>query len=194
MNEMTDSSDGVDGNVETAKSAASVLPCLSRRSFLVAGSSATVVLAAGCAGISFPKGTGLEVVSYPRKRIASLKDIRPHQSLSFSYPEEGYAYNSFLVQLDGEAAGGVGPGNSIVAFSGTCTHMGGPLGGQYRREHAVVGPCPLHLTTFDLRKHGMVVSGHGTDTLPQVKLEIEGGEVYATAVMGLIYGLDRNKA
>ena len=181
-------------NIETTESAASVLPCLSRRSFLLAGTSATVVLAAGCAGISFPKGAALKVVEYPRKRIASLKDVRAHQPIAFNYPEQGAYYNSFLVQLDGEAAGGVGPDNSIVGFSGTCTHMGGPLSGRYHAEHAVVGPCPLHLTTFDLRKHGMVVSGHGTDTLPQVKLEIDNGEIYATAMMGLIYGLDRNTA
>ena len=181
-------------NIETAASAEPVLPCLSRRGFLLAGTSATVVLAAGCAGISFPKGTALKVVEYPRKRIASLKDVQAHRPIGFSYPAEGSLYNSFLVQLDGEAAGGVGPDNSIVAFSGVCTHMGGPLSGQYRAEHAVVGPCPLHLTTFDLRKHGMVVSGHATDTLPQVRLEIENGEIYATAMMGLIYGLDRNAA
>ncbi len=179
---------------EPAASATELLPCLSRRGFLLAGSGATVVLAAGCAGISFPKGTALKVVTYPRQRIASLREVRAHRPISFSYPEQGPLYNSFLVQLDGEAAGGVGPDNSIVAFSGACTHMGGPLSGQYRREHAVVGPCPLHLTTFDLRKHGMVVSGHGTDTLPQVKLAIENGEIYATAVMGLIYGLSRNTA
>ena len=181
-------------NVETKEPAAPVLPCLSRRSFLLAGSSATVVLAAGCAGISFPKGTALKVVEYPRKRITSLTDVQAHLPITFNYPEESYLYSSFLVQLDGEAAGGVGPNNSIVAFNGSCTHMGGPLSGQYRREHAVVGPCPFHLTTFDLRKHGMVVSGHATDTLPQVKLEIENGEIYATAVMGLIYGLDQNAA
>ena len=177
---------------QTTDSAAPVLPCLSRRGFLLAGTGATVVLAAGCAGIRFPKGTALKVVSYPRKRIASLRDVRAHQPIAFTYPEEGALYLSFLVQLDGAGAGGVGADDSIVAFSGSCTHMGGPLSGQYRREHAVVGPCPLHLTTFDLRKHGMVVSGHATDTLPQVKLEIQDGEIYATAVMGLIYGLDRN--
>ena len=188
MSEMTEK------NLETTESATAVLPCLSRRHFLLAGTGATVVLAVGCRGFSFPEGTALKVVAYPRKRITSLSDIRAHKPISFSYPEEGYVYNAFLVQLDGEASGGVGPNNSIVAFSGTCTHMGGPLSGQYRREHAVVGPCPLHLTTFDLRKHGMVVSGHATDTLPQVKLEIENGEIYATGVMGLIYGLARNTA
>ena len=181
-------------NIETAESATAALPCLSRRSFLLAGTGATVVLAAGCAGISFPEGTALEVVTYPRQRIARLSDVQAHKPIKFSYPEKGFIYNSFLVQLDGEAAGGVGPDNSIVAFSGSCTHMGGPVSRNYNAAHAVVGPCPLHLTTFDLRKHGMVVSGHGTDTLPQVKLEIENGEIYATAMMGLIYGLDRNTA
>ena len=36
------------------------------------------------------------------------------------------------------------------------THMGGPLGGTYQGRYKLLGPCPFHLTTFDLAKHGMV--------------------------------------
>jgi len=166
--------------------------CLSRRGFLLAGGSATVILAAGCAGLRFPRGTALQVVEYPRKRVAGLADVKPHKPLIFSYPGEGPQSLSFLIDVDDLAAGGVGSNQSIIAFSGTCTHMGGPLAGAYVKEWAVAGPCPLHLTTFDLRRHGMVASGHATESLPQVRLEIEGDDIYATGVMGLIYGLDRN--
>ena len=170
------------------------LGCLSRRDFLLASGSATLVVAAGCAGLTFPKGTKLEIVEYPRQRVAGLNDIEPHRPIAFNYPGDSHQFSSFLVDLDDRAAGGVGSKQSIVAFNGTCTHMGGPLSGNYRREYGVIGPCPLHLTTFDARRHGMVVSGHATESLPQVRLEVVAGDVYATGVMGLIYGLDRNEA
>lgn len=170
------------------------LGCLSRRAFLLAGGSATAVMAAGCAGVSFPEGFGLQVAKYPRRKIALLSDIQPHVPLMFSYPDEGPHYASFLVDVGDRAAGGVGLGSSIVAFNGTCPHMGGPLIGTYKKEYGVTGPCPLHLTTFDLRRHGMVVSGHATESLPQIQLEVDGNNVYATGVMGLIYGLQRNTA
>ena len=70
---------------------------------------------------------------------------------------------------------------------------GGPLAGTYNAKHRITGPCPLHLTTFDLKRHGMVVSGHATETLPQMRLEVVGGDVYATGVMALIFGLQSNR-
>lgn len=165
--------------------------CISRRGFLLAGGSATLILGTSC-GFRFPGGTGLEVVEYPRVRVASVSEVKPHRPLAFSYPDP--RFGNFLVRLEGRAAEGVGPDDSIVAFSSTCTHMGGPLAGTYRREHALTGPCPLHLTTFDLRRHGMVASGHATESLPQVRLEVVEGEIWATGMMGLIYGLDRDEA
>ncbi len=84
--------------------------------------------------------------------------------------------------------GGVGPKKDIVAFSSLCTHMGGLMVGAYRKEDKIAGPCPLHLTTFDLTRHGMVVAGHATESLPQVVLEVEGGDIYAKGILGLVYG------
>ena len=72
--------------------------------------------------------------------------------------------------------------------------MGGPLQGTYKPEHQVLGACPLHLSTFDLTRHGMVVSGHATESLPQVLLETENDDILATGVMGLIYGYSANLA
>ncbi|MBI1906526.1 MAG: arsenate reductase (azurin) small subunit, partial [Rhodocyclales bacterium] len=60
--------------------------------------------------------------------------------------------------------------------------------------YQVLGPCPMHLTTFDLTKHGMVVAGHGTESLPQILLEVEGDDIYAVGVMGLIYGYADNQS
>ena len=34
----------------------------------------------------------------------------------------------------------------------------------------------------------MVVSGHATESLPQIVLEINGDDIYAVGVMGLVYG------
>jgi arsenite oxidase small subunit len=101
---------------------------------------------------------------------------------------------NMLVKLGRPAGGGVGPDQDIVAFSTLCTHMGGPLGGQYRAPHKVVGPCPLHLTSFDLTRHGMVVAGQATESLPQIVLETRGDEIWATGVMGLIFGYHANLA
>jgi arsenite oxidase small subunit len=81
-----------------------------------------------------------------------------------------------------------GQKKDIVAFNQQCTHMGGPLDGTYKPQHQVLGPCPLHLTTFDLTRHGMVASGHATESLPQIVLEIKGDDIYAVGVMGLVYG------
>lgn len=56
------------------------------------------------------------------------------------------------------------------------------------------GPCPIHLTTFDLTRHGMVVSGHATESLPQIVLETEGDDIYAVGVMGLLHNYASNLA
>ena len=40
----------------------------------------------------------------------------------------------------------------------------------------------------------MVVSGQATETLAQVVLEARGDEIWATGVMGLIYGYHSNLA
>jgi arsenite oxidase small subunit len=39
----------------------------------------------------------------------------------------------------------------------------------------------------------MVVSGHATQGLPQIILELEGDDIMATGVMGLIFGYHDNQ-
>ncbi len=154
--------------------------CMSRRSFLLAGA---VVITYPALGLSFQEK------AYPRVRIASLAEVLQDEPLHFHYPTPDTHSTNILVKLGEAAGGGIGPDKDIVAFNQLCTHMGGPLIGTYKKTHKVLGPCPLHLTTFDLTRHGMVVSGHATEALPQVKLELSGEDIFATGVTGLIYGL-----
>lgn len=170
-------------------------PCMSRREFLFGGgvTIATIALAS-LPGILHAKENGVfKVVGYPRKKVARLSELKPDEPVEFQYPHEHPNCASFLVKLGQEASGGVGSEKDIVAFNSLCTHMGGSLMGLYKGTYKAIGPCPVHLSLFDLGRHGMVVSGHATESLPQVVLEIEGDDIYATGVMGLIYGFADNK-
>ncbi len=171
------------------KQSESVVPCVTRRRFLMAsgGVTATSMILSALPGMVGELHA--EVVEYPRKKIAKLSDLKPDTPFNFNYPDKDPLHSfSFLVKLGAPAGGGVGADKDIVAFSALCSHMGGMLAGAYRGEDKIAGPCPLHLTTFDLTKHGMVVAGHATESLPQVVLDLEGDDIYATGILGLIYG------
>jgi len=129
---------------------------------------------------------------YPRVKVASLSDLSRHSVVDFSYPTESSPASLFW--LDRPATGGVGDNQEIVAFSTFCTHMGCPLAGQYNPEHAVLGPCGCHFTTFDLTMRGQVVIGQATEDLPQIILDIDGDDVFAVGTMGIVYGFRDNLA
>lgn len=169
-------------------------PCLSRRAFLLSGGTGVTVMALGGLSPAFGQGAALQLASYPRRRIGRVSQLKVDQPVYFQYPWKDFHSTNMLVKLGVPAGGGVGPDQDIVAFSTLCTHMGGPLQGQYRGQYKVLGPCPFHLTTFDLTKHGMVVAGQATESLPQIVLESKGDELWATGAMGLIYGYHANLA
>ena len=168
--------------------------CLSRRAFLLAGGTAATVIGLGSLSQVFGESAALAVASYPRRRIARLSQLVEGRPIPFKYPWGDANSVNMLVKLGVPAGGGVGPERDVVAFSTLCTHMGGPLAGQYRAQYKVVGPCPLLLTTFDLTKHGMVAAGQATESLPQIVLETKGDEIWAAGVMGLIFGYHSNLA
>ncbi|MBC3884115.1 arsenate reductase (azurin) small subunit [Undibacterium sp. FT31W] len=158
---------------------------MSRRQFLLSGGVTIALIGLG----SLPgmvQAAQLLKASYPRQKIGSLPALKTGVPLDFNYPYPDV--RNILVKLGVEAGGGVGVQKDIVAFNQQCTHMGGPLDGTYKQEHQVLGPCPLHLTVFDLTHHGMVTSGHATESLPQIVLEIQDDDIYAVGVMGLVYG------
>lgn len=159
--------------------------CMSRRQMLLSGGAAvTLITLGGLPGMA--EAAQALKADYPRQKIGSLAALKRGVPVDFSYPYPGI--RNILVKLGVPAGAGMGVGKDIVAFNQQCTHMGGPLDGTYKPEYQVLGPCPLHLTTFDLTRHGMVVAGHATESLPQIVLEIKGDDIYAVGVMGLVYG------
>ena len=186
MSEQTGLLEQINGPAEAQKTAR---PCLmNRRSFLLTSgvSTATVMVA-------MHTGEGLAqvpavVATYPRKLIAKLSELKTDEPIDFSYPDEGAFAESMIVKLGREAGGGIGADKDVVAFNYTCTHQGGPLQGTYQAADKALGPCPLHLTTFDLTRHGMFISGQAYQSLPQVLLELDGDDIYAVGMFDLIYG------
>ena len=70
--------------------------------------------------------------------------------------------------------------------------MGGTLRGRYKHEFKSMGPCPFHLSTFDLTKGGAPVHASATQNLPQIDLVIEDGRAVAIGMQGLVYGYRDN--
>jgi arsenite oxidase small subunit len=135
--------------------------------------------------------TKVPVATFARKRIARLSELSEATPIEFNFPSAAIHTNCMLFKLGKAAGGGVGDDDDIVAFSARCTHMGGDLSRGYIKDHQLVG-CGEHLTTFDLTRHGIMVAGHATDRLPQILLEIEGDEIFATGIVGLLYGYAAN--
>ena len=134
-------------------------------------------------------------MGYPRKKIGTLSGLRNNQPVDFSYPDDEQNSQCMLVKMGGaKAGGGIGPKRDVVAFSYLCTHQGGFMKGKYQAvgPHRVLGQCPLHLSTYDLTRHGIIVSGQAYQSLPQVLLELDGDDIYAVGMMGLLFGRDKN--
>jgi arsenite oxidase small subunit len=163
---------------------------VSRRNFLKLGGATlvTLTLPAYLSKAGVPATFQAQQVDYPRQVIGSLSQLKAGVPVSFNYPWDHPLSANLLLRLNEPAGGGVGPDNDVVAFNTFCPHQGGPLSEQFQGDVGVAGPCPLHWTTFDLTRHGMVVSGHSTQGLPQIVLETEGDDIIATGVMGLIFG------
>ena len=165
---------------------------MSRRKFLLtSGVSTATVMVTMNMGSSLADVPAI-AATYPRKKIARLSDLKTDKPLAFEYPDEGAFAQSMLVKLGREAGGGIGPQKDIVAFNNFCTHQGGDLTGTYKADTKSMGACPLHLSTYDLTRHGILISGQAYQSLPQVLLELKGDDIYAVGVFGLIYGRHEN--
>jgi arsenite oxidase small subunit len=162
---------------------------MSRRQFLLtSGATTATVMVVINAGTPFAEEVPAVVATYPRKLIAKLSALKQDTPVDFQYPDEGAFAESMIVKLGVQAGGGVGPNQDVVAFNYTCTHQGGPLAGTYKADTKSLGACPLHLSTYDLTRYGILISGQAYQSLPQVLLELEGDDVYAVGIFGLIYG------
>ena len=155
--------------------------CQSRRDFLLGGGKLLVLVAAS--GIT--EAVWAQRAGHAPLAVARLSALKPGEPYYFEYPQAG-DFN-MLVKLGVAAGGGIGPQADVVAFSTRCTHLGGKLRGTLQAEVHVLGPCPRHLTTFDLSRHGVVITGHATASLPQVVLELDGDQIRAVGMQGLVY-------
>jgi arsenite oxidase small subunit len=159
-----------------------------RKQALIAGGAGAAVVAGGGAAIAIAtSGDGGE--DYPRFAVAKVADLQPNTPVPFQYPLKGQ--QSVLVDLGEEVPGGVGDRSSIVAYSVLCQHMGCQVPYEARDRHF---QCPCHQTKYDPAREGYVIQGVAQTPLPRIELEIDGDDVVAVGVNGLIYGYRENLA
>lgn len=125
--------------------------------------------------------------AYPVVDVAPLDAIKVETPVAFTYPDQNSP--AVLLRLQHSAPGGVGPNDSIVAYSGLCTHKGCPVAFRPERKLLI---CPCHWSSFDPAKAGQMVIGQGSEALPQITLRVSGTMVQAVGVSGLIYGRETN--
>lgn len=171
---------------------------VTRRQVMVGAAVGSAALAASGLLTGKPAMAGGRLDGYPRKLIGQVSALQTDQPVVFTYPQDSPSiFRSALIKLGVPAADGVGPEGDIVAYNGRCPHQGGELVPEddtlrYDAASKTLGPCPWHLSTFDARNEGIITSAHSTQNLPQVALEVEGDNIYAVGVKGLIYGMPDN--
>jgi len=165
---------------------------MSRRAFLLTSGTATATVMVTMNRNGAQAQVPATVATYPRKKIATLSELVNDEPVDFEYPDEGAYASAMIVKLGTEAGGGIGPDKDVVAFNYFCTHQGGPLHATYKGDTKSLGACPLHLSTYDLTRHGILISGQAYQSLPQVLLELDGDDIYAVGIFGLIFGRHDN--
>jgi arsenite oxidase small subunit len=157
---------------------------VTRRDFIRISSATTL---AGSLPAVAATGAKPAADAYPVKTIAELGALKVDVPVAFVYPDENSP--ALLLRLKQPAAGGIGPGNAIVAYSILCTHKGCPVA--YRPERKLL-ICPCHWSSFDPAKSGQMVIGQGSEALPRIALHLQGNAIEAIGVEGLIYGRHTN--
>jgi nitrite reductase/ring-hydroxylating ferredoxin subunit len=102
-----------------------------------------------------------------RKRIASVADVAIGQAISFHFPTDR---DPCLLIRQSE--------DVFLAYSSVCTHLMCPVRPDVGNNQL---HCPCHEGFFDLAS-GNPTAGPPRRALPKIELQIERGEVYATAV------------
>jgi arsenite oxidase small subunit len=171
---------------DEVRSPANIFP-VSRREFL----------RIGCTTISGPLVVGMVPALasaaiakddvYPTIDVVAVDAVKENAPVPFTYPDA--ASPAVLLRLRQPATNGIGPNNTIVAYSGLCTHKGCPVAFRPERKLLI---CPCHWSSFDPAKAGQMVIGQGSQSLPQIALRINGKMIQATGVTGLIYGRETN--
>ena len=157
---------------------------LNRRDML--SLSAVAGLSAGVGSLG-QRQAQAESAKMPMVDITSLSDLEARGQVEFEYPDENSP--AILLRLAEPVDGGVGPDQSIVAYSLLCTHKGCPLNWNAEQKMLI---CPCHWSSFDPAKQGRLIIGQGSQSLPQITLTLDDGKIRAVGVEGLIYGRQTN--
>lgn len=123
----------------------------------------------------------------PTIDVAQLADVEPGAEILFDYPDENSP--AILLRLDRAVEDGIGPDQSIVAFSLLCTHKGCPVAWNAEQQMLI---CPCHWSSFDPAKKARMIIGQASQALPQIVLSLSDGVIRAVGVEGLIYGRQTN--
>jgi len=146
--------------------------------------------AVGAAGLVAHKGisqSAAQTGGFPTVQVAQLSDLSVGAEIEFDYPDADSP--AILLRLESPVEGGIGPDQTIVAYSTLCTHKGCPV--NYNAAHKML-ICPCHWSSFDPAKKGRLIIGQASQGLPQITLRLTGGAVEAVGVEGLIYGRQQN--
>ncbi len=161
---------------------------ISRREFVkIGGATLSGTIAGSLLPAIAAEPAAQKEAGYPVVSIGTVSALRPSEPIAFLYPDESSP--AVLLRFPGAVNGGVGPANSIVAFSTLCTHKGCPVA--YRPERKLL-ICPCHWSSFDPSKEGQMVIGQGSQALARIVLEVDGDNIRAVGVDGLIYGRQAN--
>lgn len=113
----------------------------------------------GNAGGSNESGGSKETQASGGQAIARASEVAPGSAVEF----EDSGSPAVLVHLDS---------GDFVAYSAVCTHQGCTVA--YQDDQLV---CPCHGSIFDPANGAEVVSGPAPRPLPEVPVEVRGGEV-----------------
>ncbi len=127
-----------------------------------------------------------DLLPYPRLKLAAISDLS-NGVFNASYPDVNSQV--MVLKLGTKTVGGVGPDEDIVAYSGICTHMGCPTSYDPKTK---IFACPCHYSHFDASTDAVLINGPATQHLPRITLEVEGQDIYAVGMQGLLYGRPNN--
>jgi nitrite reductase/ring-hydroxylating ferredoxin subunit len=103
----------------------------------------------------------------PVAAVARLDELPVGSAMTFHYPDERDP--ALLIRPDAE---------TLLAYSSQCTHLQCPVLPQIDAGRLY---CPCHVGYFDLRS-GTPTAGPPRRPLPEITLEVRGGQIYATGL------------
>lgn len=136
--------------------------------------------------------------TFSKLLITNVSNLQVNVPLSFNYPLDDEP--NLLIDVGQTAEGGVGPNNSIVAFSNICQHLGciydflppgaSPVCESSYKAAQPMGYCCCHGSQYNFLEGAEVIGGPAPRPVPSVKLEVDSsGNIYAIGMNPpVIYG------